>query len=284
MTNKPSTFSESRIGFSSCCFPSSISVEEILKFCLDHDFGAFEIEVNTTNFDPGNVHESTFEWIRNLSAKDALRFSVHSPGNINLSDPEPAVRAKSEKDVKDALELAARLQAVTVVVHPGRVVGEFSHESWQAAVEHNVSALQRCALRAQALGVSLSVENLCHEKGSVNPNIDHFLAMCRAIDLSRIGITLDTNHAGLVDGLQKSVEVVGRYVNHIHFSSNKGIRSDHCEPAVGVIDFHAVQGFFKDFTGLNIIELNEIGRESGGAILRTRAFLDDLSGAANSKS
>ncbi len=175
-----------------------------------------------------------------------------------------------------ALELAARLEAATVVVHPGRVIGEFSPSYLRTAIEQNVLALQRCALRGQDLGVRVSVENLCHEKGSVNPKIIGFLEMCRAIDLSLIGVTLDTNHAALVDGLAETIGVVGDYVNHIHFSSNKGVRSDHCEPALGVIDFSKVRSFFEGFTGLNIIELNETGDDSGAAVLRTRAFLEEL--------
>jgi sugar phosphate isomerase/epimerase len=131
-------------------------------------------------------------------------------------------------------------------------------------------------LRAKELGVIASVENLCHEKGTVTPDIESFLVMCKEIDLSVIGMTLDTNHAGLVDGLEKTVSVIGPYVNAIHFSSNKGQKSDHCPPQEGVIDFYTIAGFLKAFNGLTIIELNEIGKESAGAVLRTREYLIHL--------
>jgi sugar phosphate isomerase/epimerase len=264
------------IGFSSCCFPPAYTIEQILHFCLDHEFGAFEIEVNSTNFDPEVVSSGTLDWIQSLSTSGTVKFSVHSPGNINFSDPDSRNREDSERSVIAALELASRLHVATVVVHPGRVVGDFSAPHWQTAIDQNVSAIRRCAQRARELGVKVSVENLCHEKGSVNPKIADFLDMCRVIDLSLIGITLDTNHAALVDGLDDTIRVIGEYVNHIHFSSNKGVRSDHCEPAAGVIDFHAVGGFFRQFSGLNIIELNESGSDSGPAVLRTRAFLEQL--------
>jgi sugar phosphate isomerase/epimerase len=94
--------------------------------------------------------------------------------------------------------------------------------------------------------------------------------------LSDIRLTLDTNHAGLVDGLAESVQVIGPYVNHIHFSSNKGTKSDHCEPQAGVIDFYTVAGFLRSFEGLLIIELNECGDESAGALLRTQDYLVKL--------
>jgi sugar phosphate isomerase/epimerase len=268
--------SRGAIGFSSCCFPAAHTIEQILHFCLDHEFRAFEMEMNSTNFDPAVVSSGTLDWIKSLSTSGTVRFSVHSPGSINFSDPDTKKREDSEKAVIAALELASRLHVATVVVHPGRVEGDFSAPRWQAAINENVWAIRRCAQRARELGVQVSVENLCHEKGSVNPKIADFLEMCRAIDLTLIGITLDTNHAGLVDGLNQTIRVVGEYVNHIHFSSNKGVRSDHCEPAAGVIDFQAVGGFFKQFQGLNIIELNESGSDSGPAVLRTRAFLEQL--------
>ena len=264
------------IGFSSCCFPPASTIEQILRFCLDHEFAAFELEVNSTNFDPAVVTSGTLEWIKSLSISGTVRFSLHSPGDINFSDPNPKKKADSERSVIAATELASRLHIATVVVHPGRVVGDFSSTRLQAAIDENVSALRRCAQRARELGVTLSVENLCHEKGSVNPKIADFLAMCRRIDLSLIGTTLDTNHAGLVDGLDETIRVIGDYVDHIHFSSNKGVKSDHCEPAEGVIDFHPVGDFFRQFDGLNIIELNESGSDSGAPVLRTRTFLEQL--------
>ena len=80
-----------------------------------------------------------------------------------------------------------------------------------------------------------------------------------------------------VDGLEKTISVIGDYVNHIHFSSNKGNKSDHCEPEVGVIDFYQAAGFFMKFNGLTIIELNPIiGEENEGPILRTRNYLQKL--------
>lgn len=265
-----------RIGFSSCCFPEAKSIKDIIDFCLEHQFSAMELEINTTNFNPLKVKISTLEWIKELNVSQQVFFSLHSPGEINFSDPSPANRKESIKKVQDSIQLAADLDVDTVVVHPGRVIGEFSLENRRIALEQNINAIRQCALLAKKLGVIVSVENLCHEKGSVNPNIHSFFDMCKKIDLSIIGVTLDTNHAGLVDGVEKTVSIIGRYVNHIHFSSNKGQKSDHCEPAKGIIDFYAVADFLKYYRGLNIIELNQTGNDSGAAILRTRDYLFKL--------
>ena len=253
-----------------------MSIEDILGFCLDHSFNAMELEINTANFNPASVKESTLAWIKQLSESGTISFGMHSPADINFSDPPLEIRLLSEKKVKDALRLGSKLGVNKVVVHPGRVVGDFTLERWRQAWEQNVAAIRRCAEFSRELGVSVSVENLCHEKNSVNPDIASFLSMCEEIGLSLIGICLDTNHAGLVDGLEKSVAVIDDYVDYIHFSSNKGVKSDHCEPDIGVIDFFAVADFFRKFTGLTIIELNELGEDSAGAVLRTRSYLDKL--------
>jgi sugar phosphate isomerase/epimerase len=80
----------------------------------------------------------------------------------------------------------------------------------------------------------------------------------------------------LVDGLEKSEAVVGPYVSHVHFSSNKGQRSDHCTPQEGVMDFKPVASFLQKVPGLLVIELNERGGQSASAVLQTRDFLLDL--------
>jgi sugar phosphate isomerase/epimerase len=265
-----------RIGFSSCCFPEEMPIEEILEFCLAHEFNAMELALNSTNFDPPKVKASTLQQIKELSHSGRIHFGLHGPENINFSDPQAEVREDWVRKMEEALRFSATVGVKSVVVHPGRIVGEGTPEKYQEALSQNVSGIKRCALRAKELRVIASVENLCHEKGSVNPDIYSFLSMCRRIDLSLIGITFDTNHAGLVDGLQKTVSVIGPYVNAIHFSSNKGKKSDHCPPQEGVIDFYSITQFLKSFNGLTIIELNEIGEESAGAILRTREYLVHL--------
>jgi sugar phosphate isomerase/epimerase len=265
-----------RIGFSACCFPEEMPIEEILDFCLAHDFNAMELVLNSTNFDPSKVKPSTLEQIKGLSHSGRVHLGLHGPENINFSDPRAEVREEWTRKMEEALRFAATLGVKSVVVHPGRLTGEVTIEKHREALSQNVSGIKRCALRARELGVIASVENLCHEKASVTPDIDSFLSMCKRIDLSLIGITFDTNHAGLVDGIEKTVSVIGPYVNAIHFSSNKGQKSDHCPPQEGVIDFYAIAEFLRAFQGLTIIELNEIGKESAGAILTTREYLVHL--------
>lgn len=264
-----------RIGFSSCCFPEQMPIEEILEFCLAHDFNSMELAVNSINFDPPKVKASTLQQIRELGDSGRIHFGLHGP-EVNFSDPRAERREESIRKMEEAFLFSSTLGIKTVVVHPGRVIGEVTPEKYREALSQNVTGIRQCAMRAKTLGVIASVENLCHEKGTVNPDIDSFLGMCKLIDLSLIGITFDTNHAGLIDGLEKTVSVIGPYVNAIHFSSNKGQRSDHCPPQEGVIDFYTIAGFLKAFNGLTIIELNEIGKESADAILRTREYLIHL--------
>jgi len=264
------------LGFSTCCFPVRQTIRESLSFAMSHGFQAVELEVNESNFDPTRTEPSLLEWIGGIAAAGSLRLGVHSPGNVNFSDLRAVHRATGEALVMDSIRLAAQLGAKTVVVHPGRVVGEDGPQKVRESWEQNVSAIRRCAELARQEGVVVSVENLCHESNSVNPEIASFLAMCQEIGLQLIGLTLDTNHAALVDGLAESTSVIGPYVDTIHFSSNRGQKSDHCEPDEGVIDFSTITEFLRGFDGTTIIELNETGVESAAALLRTRAYLEHL--------
>lgn len=270
-----------KIGFSSSCFPGEKSIEEIVRFCLENHFTAMELVVNDTNFDIRNVNDLTIALIQDISSSGIISFGLHSPEDGNFSDPIIEKRASYEIQVTKSIKFAARLGAKFVVVHPGIVPYEFTKENLDFALEQNISAIQRCALTARELDVKVCIENLCHISGSVTPNIVGFMNMCEAIGLSLIGIALDTNHAGLVDGIEKSVSIVGDYVEYIHFSSNKGYKSDHCEPDVGVIDFFTIADFLRKFTGQLIIELNELGSESMNAILRTRDYLYRIQNTTN---
>lgn len=265
-----------RVGFSSCCFPASVPMEETLAFCLAQGFSAMELELNSTNFNPATAASSTLGRIRDLAMNGTVEFGLHSPGDVNFSDPDESRRRAAKVRVEESLRFAGSLGVTHVVVHPGRVVGEWSEVLWRVALEQNVTALRECADVAREAGVQLCVENLCHERQSVNPDIQSLLGMCIQIGMARVRIALDTNHAGLVDGLEKSVAVVGPYVSHVHFSSNKGQRSDHCTPQEGVMDFKPVASFLQIVPGLLIIELNERGEQSANAVLQTRDFLLDL--------
>jgi len=263
-----------RIGFSSSAFPETKSIEEILKFCIDNQFDSMELEINSTNFNPEKIKKSTLRWIRELGNSRKVLFSMHGPEYINFSDPDSYKRNEEINKLENSIRLSSKLGIKTVVVHPGSVVGEYTKDKLITAFNQNISAIRKYALFAKKMGVTLAIENLCHEKGSVNPDINSFFDMCKEIGLSIIGITLDTNHAGLVDGIEKTVSIIGDYVTHIHFSSNKGKKSDHCEPQAGVMNFNPIAGFLKKFNGLTIIELNPIpGRKIEGAILRTRDYL-----------
>ena len=265
-----------RMGFSTCCFPEEVALEEILDFCIKHRFDAMELAINSSNVNPKEMKPSTLGQIKQWSHSEKIRFGLHGPENINFSDLRAEVREDSVRRVEEAILFSSALGIKSIVIHPGRVAEEITPERLKEAIAQNVSSIKRCALKAKEFGLTASVENLCHEKGTVNPDIDHFFSMCKEIGLSFIGVTLDTNHAGLVDGIVKTVSTIGPYVDTIHFSSNKGQKSDHCEPAEGVIDFYTITDFLKGFDGMTIIELNDTKEESAGAILRTRQYLLDL--------
>lgn len=264
------------IGFSTCSFPASQPVWESLAFALAHGFEALELEVNDSNFVLERLDADFLRRIQHLTASRALRVGIHSPGDADLSDASRTGREDAIRRIWDSIALAAELGAETVVVHPGRVPGGRPSPAVEEAWNQNVLAIRDLARRALRQGVRVSVENLCHDKESVAPDIRAFGRLCEEIGRDLVRVTLDTNHAALIDGLEASLAAVSDLVNYIHFSSNKGLRSDHCEPAVGVVDFAPMRGFLKAFEGPIMIELNASGEGSGGAILRTRNHLKKL--------
>ena len=267
-----------RIGFSNQCFSREIPIEESIDFCLAHQFNAMELNVDQTTFNPEIVKASTIEWIREIQASGTVCFSMYPSEDINFCDPVPELREDSIRRVEDAIRLASELGIATVVVHPGKVVAKNTPAVPAEAMRQNVSNIRRCSVAAKNLGVTVSVENLCHVKGTVAPDVWSFMDMCKKIDLSLIGVTLDTGHASLVDGIEDTVKEIGEYVDHIHIDDNSGQRSDHLELGKGSIDFHAVSGFLRSFQGVFNIELKRTHKDNtkeqdAGPLLRSREYL-----------
>ena len=266
-----------RIGFSSHCFSRSLPIEEIVEFGLTHRFNAMELNVDRTTFNPEIVTDTTVKWIRGISESKEVRFSMHGPEDINFSDSTAEGREEAIKRVEAALRLAAELKIATVVVHPGKVPVDRGPEAQAEAMEQTVSALKRCVDTAGAFGVIVSVENLCHVKGTVAPDIGSFLGMCEQVDLATLGVTLDTGHS-FVDGLESTVSVIGDYVDHIHIDDNSGQRSEHLELGRGNIDFQSIAEYLKKFEGIINIELkrthtDNTKEEDGAPVLRSRDYL-----------
>lgn len=267
------------IGFSSCCFPKNKAMEDILAFSQRHQFNAFELALNAANFNLENLDEALCEQIRRMACSGNICFSLHGPEEGNFSDANPQKRNDAIRAMIDAIRLAKDLCIPKVIVHPGQVDGTITKESLYEAFRQNVEGIKQCFKTSKSLGVKISLENLCHQKASVTPHIQDFMELYRCLASSEIGITLDTGHAALVDGIVKTVQEIGSYADHIHFNSNSGQRSDHVEPRKGLIDFYEIADYLRSFNGTTIIELNDIGDESGEAILRTRSYLLEMQGA-----
>lgn len=266
-----------RIGFSSHCFSKSLSIEEIIEFGRTHRFNAMELNVDQTTFNPKIIPDKGKKLIREISESGEVYFSMHGPEDVNFSDSTDEGRKQAIRRVEDALKLAAELKIATVVVHPGKVPAHLGTEGLAEAREQTLTALKQCAETAHSLGVTVSVENLCHEKGTVTSNIERFLEMCKQVGLSTIGVTLDTGHS-FVDGLEHTVSVIGKYVDHIHIDDNFGQRSEHLELGRGNIDFQAIAEYLKKFEGIINIELkrthlDNTKEEDGAPILRSRDYL-----------
>jgi sugar phosphate isomerase/epimerase len=261
------------IGFSSHCFPKNTEMERILDFCEEHAFNAMELNTNTQNFDLRTVKEPVLARIRRMADSGQVRFSLHPSDGVNFADPTPEGRRRSLDKTEEALRVAAGIGVAIVPIHPGQVSRDATPGQVEEGLSHTVAAIRRCAATARELGVGLSVENLCHVKGTVAPDIRGFMTMCETIGLSLIGMTLDTGHAALVDGLEQTVAAIGRHVNHIHLDDSSLLRSDHLELGTGKIDFPAIAEYLRTFDGMLNIELKVRGEDYGGPILRSREYL-----------
>jgi len=127
-----------------------------------------------------------------------------------------AFGGNATKDVNDKLwlmEAARRLGCERVVMTgPERVRDD--------GIRHIVTVLSELAPAAEAMGVSLCLEN---HAGNALEGLDDYERIFDRIDSSRVGACLDTGHFDAVGGdMTRFIDVLGRKVNHVHVKDNLG--------------------------------------------------------------
>jgi sugar phosphate isomerase/epimerase len=103
------------------------------------------------------------------------------------------------------------------------------------SLENGVEFLKAAAGFAEDAGVVLGVENLLHRPGDVLLSYQELVDVVEASGSQAVGITLDTGHAELTDGLDEAVAAFGSHLRHLHVHDCVD-GEDHHEVGLGSLD------------------------------------------------
>jgi sugar phosphate isomerase/epimerase len=216
-------------------FPVRPVLEELEQIAL---LGFDYLELS---MDPPQAHHSTLlhqksEILRRLN-DFGMQLVCHMPTFLCLADLTESIRMTSIKETLDSLDVAAELEPLKIVLHPGYVTG-LGIFVFDKAKGYAVESLATIVEHAEKLGLTVCLENMFPRANSLTePNdfaqvFDHFPGL---------KLTLDTGHANIgATGGKRIKEFISRFpdkIEHIHASDNFGKEDNHLPIGTGTIDF-----------------------------------------------
>lgn len=170
----------------------------------------------------------------------ALPVICHLPTFVSLADLSPHIREASMLETIQAMEAAAALGAVKVVLHPSVYMGMGRYlPNFSAALAYE--ALDRLLDQSCALNLNICLENQGgrdYVLGTTPESMRTLLDTYPAVSL-----TLDVAHAYVAGGpsaVEAFCVMAGPRLQHVHVSDNFGCSDDHLPLGAGSIDWGAV--------------------------------------------
>lgn len=157
-------------------------------------------------------------------------FTLAGGQEVDVADPDPDVRAASYEAWEQSMELADRLDATWVVLHPGGIAPHDLPDDEQGirradALEHAERALERLA--SEHGRDRILIENMPDHFHRADGTTHQSLIGRSALDLVAWrdlvgGYCLDTSHACLTAGGTKTLDTMiarlGTDIRHLHLS------------------------------------------------------------------
>jgi sugar phosphate isomerase/epimerase len=200
--------------------------------------------------DPPQAHYSLIsenkEAILKALDNHSMQIVCHLPTFVSIADLTESIREASLTEMFKSLEVAAELNALKVVLHPGHIggLGIFVMET---ALQFGRESLTAIIAKADRLGLCICLENMFPRfKTYFEP--EHFGGIIE--QFADLKLTLDTGHANIdSQDNRKILDFIRHFshrIGHVHLSDNLGKRDDHLPLGEGTIDFTSVAKALKD--------------------------------------
>ncbi|MDO5829132.1 MAG: sugar phosphate isomerase/epimerase family protein, partial [Methanocorpusculum sp.] len=163
-----------------------------------------------------------------IAASYHLRYSVHSPvSDGNIAEPNEKIRAASVEVIKDIAEIADRINAEVLVLHPGYCLDKTLFSASETALLRSIEHLGKLQ---EEYTVRFAMENM----GSLDCLHFRYPEFLDTIRDAGLGFCLDVGHAYLNGVLDAFLQ---KHSDHIHLHDNDGLCDLHAACGSGKIDF-----------------------------------------------
>ncbi len=261
--------------------------EDYLDRFVSAGFASLEIGAKPVFVDPDDAAQHVR--LREHMARTGLRVhSIHAGHQLRftMSSPDPAIRAETVRQAREAARIVNALGGDVVVVHPGGSVRDVA--DMDAFVGRACEGAAEVVRAVSAEGARVAFEN-------ANPNgfpsePDMLMQIVGMFPREAVGVCIDTGHMNCTRwGTDVIAAAAGRIVS-THLHDNDGASDRHLPPGHGNIDWDHVMRAFRNagYDGPWIFECGEVGRppfdEAAGSMqLLSDAWTRAASGPGPSK-
>lgn len=164
-------------------------------------------------------------------------WSVHAPYGrwFNPSSPEQESRSGALTACMDAVDVAARIGAGIVVVHPGADVPY--DEPRDVRLKYAVEVIKQVADTAGERGIKIAVEPM--PLSEIGNTLEEIFAIINGINRPNVGINFDTNHLFPPEAIPDLIRRCGELILSVHVSDQDG-QERHWLPFEGTLDWRQV--------------------------------------------
>ena len=184
-----------------------------------------------------------------------LKYSIHAPFmDVNIAALQEKSRLNSIEQIKSSIDLANRIDAEAVVVHPGLATFLANKYFLDTVYRFADESIKELGDYGRDLGVLTTIENMPGFDGMLYQNMKDLNELLESLDMS---MTLDIGHANHVgyspDGM------IFDSIKHIHMHDNFGDDDAHLSFGEGSIDLKGIVHRLeeKNYDGIYIIEVND---------------------------
>ena len=206
------------------------------------------VELWEPTFEKGEGHIADARCALDTAGVEPRTVHANFGGSIDISSLDNSVRSAGVQAVGVALDLAGRVGARVVIVHPSsEPIDEDTRAERMKQASRSIATL---AERAGQIGCQIAIELL--PRTCLGRSAKELLDLVEGVDASIIGVCLDTNHLmNRFASLPAVVRKLGPRLLALHCSDYDGVDEKHWPPLRGVIDWAAFLATLSavDFSG-----------------------------------
>ncbi len=217
-----------------------VSLEDGLQWAIETGVKFIDAQLDIAPNGLETFDEARATPIRDKAHEHGIHLGLHTLSGVNIAEFSPHLSPAIDAYLGDYIDVAMRLGAEWVVVHPGHHFGNDKTLRMEAAVEH----IQRAAEYAEGVGATLYLENMNWE-----PDLAEVHYLAHTVEETRyyfdrltspnLKWSFTVNHAHLVtDGIDGFIDGLDMdRLGEVRIADCTGDYEVHMIPGEGNIDF-----------------------------------------------